>query len=92
MRVRPSEPRDEHFEDLTTSTNASKDGFLLHDAAVRLLSRDACVRDMSLQFPQRHSGFRTLAKVVAKPRDGVGTSPARTERLPIHFGWLVAGA
>jgi hypothetical protein len=26
MRVRPSEPRDEHFEDLTTSTNASKDG------------------------------------------------------------------
>jgi hypothetical protein len=26
MRVRPSEPRDEHFEDLTTSINASKDG------------------------------------------------------------------
>jgi hypothetical protein len=26
LRVRPSEPRDEHFEDLTTSTNASKEG------------------------------------------------------------------
>ena len=26
MRVRPSEPRDEHFEDLPTSVNASKHG------------------------------------------------------------------
>ena len=26
LRVRPSEPRDEHFEDFTTSTNASKEG------------------------------------------------------------------
>jgi hypothetical protein len=26
MRVRPSEPRDEHFEDLPVSVNASKDG------------------------------------------------------------------
>ncbi len=26
LRVRPSEPRDEHFEDLPTSVNASKDG------------------------------------------------------------------
>ena len=26
VRVRPSEPRDEHFEDLPVSVNASKDG------------------------------------------------------------------
>ncbi len=26
MRVRPSEPRDDHFEDLPNSTNASKHG------------------------------------------------------------------
>jgi hypothetical protein len=26
LRVRPSEPRDEHFEDLSVSTNASKHG------------------------------------------------------------------
>ena len=26
LRVRPSEPRDEHFDDLPTSVNASKDG------------------------------------------------------------------
>ena len=26
MRVRPSEPRDDHFEDLPTSVNASKHG------------------------------------------------------------------
>jgi hypothetical protein len=26
LRVRPSEPRDEHFDDLTTSANASKEG------------------------------------------------------------------
>ncbi|GAC1625903.1 MAG: hypothetical protein PVS2B2_21630 [Candidatus Acidiferrum sp.] len=26
LRVRPSEPRDEHFEDLSISVNASKDG------------------------------------------------------------------
>jgi hypothetical protein len=26
LRVRPSEPRDEHFEDLPTSINASKEG------------------------------------------------------------------
>jgi hypothetical protein len=26
LRVRPSEPRDEHFEDLPTSLNASKEG------------------------------------------------------------------
>ena len=26
LRVRPSEPRDEHFEDLSTSINASKEG------------------------------------------------------------------
>jgi hypothetical protein len=26
LRVRPSEPRDEHFEDLPVSANASKDG------------------------------------------------------------------
>src|SRR5271154_3851741 len=28
LRVRPSEPRDEHFEDLPTSINASKEGVL----------------------------------------------------------------
>ena len=28
LRVRPSEPRDDHFEDLTTSVNASKEGVL----------------------------------------------------------------
>ena len=28
VRVRPSEPRDEHFEDLPTSVNASKEGIL----------------------------------------------------------------
>ena len=28
MRVRPSEPRDEHFEDLPVSINASKEGIL----------------------------------------------------------------
>jgi hypothetical protein len=26
IRVRPSEPRDEHFEDLPVSVNASKEG------------------------------------------------------------------
>jgi hypothetical protein len=26
LRVRPSEPRDDHFEDLPTSVNASKQG------------------------------------------------------------------
>jgi|SRR5271155_1998185 len=30
VRVRPSEPRDEHFEDLITSVNASKDGIYFH--------------------------------------------------------------
>jgi hypothetical protein len=28
LRVRPSEPRDEHFEDLPVSINASRDGIL----------------------------------------------------------------
>jgi hypothetical protein len=30
LRVRPSEPRDEHFEDLPISINASKDGIYFH--------------------------------------------------------------
>ena len=30
VRVRPSEPRDDHFEDLITSINASKDGIYFH--------------------------------------------------------------
>lgn len=30
VRVRPSEPRDEHFEDLITSVNASKEGIYFH--------------------------------------------------------------
>lgn len=30
MRVRPSEPRDEHFEDLPVSINASKEGIYFH--------------------------------------------------------------
>jgi hypothetical protein len=30
LRVRPSEPRDEHFEDLPVSVNASKDGIYFH--------------------------------------------------------------
>ena len=28
LRVRPSEPRDEHFEEIATSINASRDGVL----------------------------------------------------------------
>jgi PilZ domain-containing protein len=30
LRVRPSEPRDDHFEDLPISINASKDGIYFH--------------------------------------------------------------
>ncbi len=30
LRVRPSEPRDEHFEDLPISINASKEGIYFH--------------------------------------------------------------
>ena len=30
LRVRPSEPRDEHFEDLSVSVNASKEGVYFH--------------------------------------------------------------
>jgi hypothetical protein len=30
LRVRPSEPRDEHFEDLPVSINASKEGVYFH--------------------------------------------------------------
>ncbi|MGB7439010.1 MAG: PilZ domain-containing protein [Candidatus Acidiferrum sp.] len=30
LRVRPSEPRDEHFEDIPVSINASKDGVYFH--------------------------------------------------------------
>jgi|SRR5450755_644778 hypothetical protein len=30
VRVRPSEPRDDHFEDLITSVNASKEGVYFH--------------------------------------------------------------
>jgi hypothetical protein len=30
LRVRPSEPRDEHFEDLITSINVSKEGIYFH--------------------------------------------------------------
>ncbi|HME11786.1 MAG TPA: PilZ domain-containing protein [Candidatus Acidoferrum sp.] len=30
VRVRPSEPRDEHFEDHITSVNASKEGIYFH--------------------------------------------------------------
>jgi len=30
VRVRPSEPRDEHFEDLIVSVNASKEGIYFH--------------------------------------------------------------
>jgi PilZ domain-containing protein len=30
VRVRPSEPRDEHFEDLITSVNTSKEGIYFH--------------------------------------------------------------
>jgi hypothetical protein len=30
VRVRPSEPRDDHFEDLITSINASKEGVYFH--------------------------------------------------------------
>jgi hypothetical protein len=30
MRVRPSDPRDEHFEDLPISVNASKEGLYFH--------------------------------------------------------------
>lgn len=30
VRVRPSEPRDDHFEDLITSVNASKEGIYFH--------------------------------------------------------------
>jgi PilZ domain len=30
LRVRPSDPRDEHFEDLPTSINASKEGIYFH--------------------------------------------------------------
>jgi hypothetical protein len=30
LRVRPSEPRDEHFEDMPISVNASKEGIFFH--------------------------------------------------------------
>ena len=30
LRVRPSEPRDEHFEDMPNSVNASKEGIYFH--------------------------------------------------------------
>jgi PilZ domain len=30
LRVRPSEPREEHFEDLSISVNASKEGIYFH--------------------------------------------------------------
>jgi hypothetical protein len=30
LRVRPSEPRDEHFEDMPVSINASKEGIYFH--------------------------------------------------------------
>lgn len=30
LRVRPSEPRDDHFQDLPTSVNASKTGIYFH--------------------------------------------------------------
>ena len=30
LRVRPSDPRDEHFEDLPVSVNASKEGIYFH--------------------------------------------------------------
>lgn len=30
LRVRPSEPRDEHFEDIPVSVNASKEGIYFH--------------------------------------------------------------
>jgi hypothetical protein len=30
LRVRPSEPRDEHFEDMPVSMNASKEGIYFH--------------------------------------------------------------
>ena len=30
LRVRPSEPRDDHFEDLPVSVNASKEGIYFH--------------------------------------------------------------
>ena len=30
LRVRPSEPRDEHFEDMPISVNASKEGIYFH--------------------------------------------------------------
>jgi hypothetical protein len=30
MRVRPSDPRDEHFEDIPVSINASKEGIYFH--------------------------------------------------------------
>jgi hypothetical protein len=30
LRVRPSEPRDEHFEDMPVSVNASKEGIYFH--------------------------------------------------------------
>ena len=30
LRVRPSEPRDEHFEDVPVSVNASKEGIYFH--------------------------------------------------------------
>jgi hypothetical protein len=34
VRVRPSEPRDDHFEDLITSINASKEGIYFHSRRV----------------------------------------------------------
>ena len=48
VRVRPSEPRDEHFEDLPISINASKEGIYFKTPAGNLLSRHARVRDLSL--------------------------------------------
>src|SRR5271169_1258145 len=34
LRVRPSEPRDEHFEDMPVSVNASKEGIYFHTRRV----------------------------------------------------------
>lgn len=57
LRVRPSEPKDDHFEDLPMSVNASKQG-LLHDAARCVLRRNASVCHVSLQLPARSDELR----------------------------------
>lgn len=74
MRVRPSEPRDDHFEDLPTSVNASRHGIYFVSRVTTYYKgmRVFVTFPYSANDPMNSEYLAEVVRVDALPKDKVG--------------------